>query len=141
MGSLRYRSANELLITADGGGSNSSRSRLWKLCLQDLADDVGLSLGVCHFPPGTSKWNKIERRMFSQISLNWCGRPLNSHDVVVNLIASTSTREEVGLFRVSSGSPWNSLPLGGALSQWNLCGTNSLATSVARARLQVIYIG
>ena len=93
MGSQRYRSANELLITADGGGSNSSRCRLWKLCLQDLADDLGLSIAVCHFPPGTSKWNKIEHRMFSHISLNWRGRPLTSHDVVVNLIASTSTRK------------------------------------------------
>lgn len=93
MGSQRYGSATELLITADGGGSNSSRCRLWKLCLQDLADDLGLSIGVCHFPPGTSKWNKIEHRMFSHISLNWRGRPLTSHDVVVNLIASTSTRK------------------------------------------------
>jgi transposase len=93
MGVLAYADAEELLITADGGGSNSSRTRLWKLCLQKLADALGLSISVCHFPPGTSKWNKIEHRMFCHITENWRGRPLLSRAVIVNLIGSTTTRE------------------------------------------------
>lgn len=92
MGQSRFPRATELLITADGGGSNSSRSRLWKSSLQTLADDLGLKLLVCHFPPGTSKWNKIEHRMFSFITQNWRGKPLRSHQAIVNLIASTTTR-------------------------------------------------
>jgi transposase len=92
MGRRRFPRARQLLITADGGGSNSSRCRLWKVSLQRLADDLGLELQVCHFPPGTSKWNKIEHRMFSFITQNWRGRPLVSHQVIVNLIASTTTR-------------------------------------------------
>jgi len=92
MGQRRFPRATELLITADGGGSNSSRSRLWKLSLQGLADDLGLKLFVCHFPPGTSKWNKIEHRMFSFITQNWRGQPLVSHQAIVKLIASTTTR-------------------------------------------------
>jgi hypothetical protein len=92
MGSRRFPHAQELLITADGGGSNGYRSRLWKLCLQALADQLGLHLKVCHFPPGTSKWNKIEHRLFSFITQNWRGRPLVSHQAVVNLIAKTTTR-------------------------------------------------
>jgi hypothetical protein len=91
MGRLAYPEATSLLITADGGGSNGSRSRLWKLELQSLADDTGLSITVCHFPPGTSKWNKIEHRMFSHITKNWRGRPLESVETVVNLIANTTT--------------------------------------------------
>jgi hypothetical protein len=91
MGRKRYPGAKELLITADGGGSNSSRSRLWKVALQELADDLGMTITVCHFPPGTSKWNKIEHRMFSHITLNWRGRPLVSHEVIVNLIGHTTT--------------------------------------------------
>jgi Rhodopirellula transposase DDE domain len=91
MGSRRFPRAHDLLITADGGGSNSSRSRLWKVALQELADALGLRLRVCHFPPGTSKWNKIEHRLFSFITKNWRGRPLVSHQAVVNLIASTTT--------------------------------------------------
>jgi hypothetical protein len=93
MGNPRYRRARELLITADGGGSNGSRCRLWKVALQDLATDLGLQIRVCHFPPATSKWNKIEHRMFSQITQNWRGRPLISHQVIVNLIANTATRQ------------------------------------------------
>jgi len=81
-----------LLITADGGGSNGSRSRLWKVCLQQLADELGVRLVVCHFPPGTSKWNKIEHRLFSFITQNWRGRPLISRQAAVSLIASTTTR-------------------------------------------------
>jgi hypothetical protein len=92
MGSDRFPRARELLITADGGGSNSCRSRLWKVALQELADEVGLRLRVCHFPPGTSKWNKIEHRLFSFITQNWRGRPLVSRQAVVELIASTTTR-------------------------------------------------
>ena len=91
MGSQRFPRAQELLITADGGGSNGYRSRLWKVALQDLADALGLKLRVCHFPPGTSKWNKIEHRLFSFITQNWRGKPLLSRQTVVNLIASTTT--------------------------------------------------
>lgn len=95
MGQRRFPRARDLLITADGGGSNGSRSRLWKVCLQRLADELGLELVVCRFPPGTSKWNKIEHRLFSFITQNWRGRPLFSRETVVNLIASTTT--SVGL--------------------------------------------
>ena len=93
MGSRRYRTARELLITADGGGSNGSRCRLWKVALQELAIDLGLRIQVCHFPPATSKWNKIEHRMFSYITQNWRGRPLVSHEVIINLIANTATQQ------------------------------------------------
>jgi len=92
MGQHRYPRASELLITADGGGSNGHRTRLWKVSLQELADELGLKLFVCHFPPGTSKLNKIEHRLFSFITQNWRGRPLISHQTVVNLISSTTTR-------------------------------------------------
>ena len=92
MGAKRYPHARELLITADGGGSNGSRCRLWKVALQQLATRLGLPIHVRHFPPGTSKWNKIEHRMFSHITQNWRGRPLVSHEVVINLIANTKTR-------------------------------------------------
>ena len=92
MGQKRFPRARELLITADGGGSNSYRSRLWKVSLQTLADELDLTLHVCHFPPGTSKWNKIEHRLFSFITQNWRGRPLVSHQAIVNLIARTTTR-------------------------------------------------
>jgi hypothetical protein len=91
MGSKRFPRASEVMITADGGGSNSCRSRLWKVALQGLADQLGLTLKVCHFPPGTSKWNKVEHRLFSYITSNWRGQPLLSHQTVVNLIASTTT--------------------------------------------------
>lgn len=92
MGAERYPEASELLITADGGGSNGYRLRLWKVALQGFANTTGLTVRVCHFPPGTSKWNTIEHRMFSFISLNWRGKPLVSHEVIVNLIGSTRTR-------------------------------------------------
>ena len=92
MGQERFPRVKELLITADGGGSNSHRSRLWKVSLQDLADELGIKLFVCHFPPGTSKWNKIEHRLFSFITKNWRARPLVSLKVIVNLIANTTTR-------------------------------------------------
>ena len=93
MGAGCHRQARELLITADGGGSNGWRVRLWKIALQALADELGLRISVCHFPPGTSKWNKIEHRLFAQITQNWRGRPLLSHEVIVNLIASTATQK------------------------------------------------
>jgi hypothetical protein len=92
MGRPVYPEAKELLITADAGGSNGNRNRLWKVCLQNLADETGLKIAVCHFPPGTSKWNKIEHRMFCHITENWRGQPLVSRAVVVNLIGSTQTR-------------------------------------------------
>jgi hypothetical protein len=91
MGQVAYPQAHAILITADGGGSNASRNRLWKVELQQLADEIGLALYVRHFPPGTSKWNKIEHRMFCHITENWRGRPLISHEVVVNLIGHTTT--------------------------------------------------
>ena len=92
MGSRRFQQAKELLVTADGGGSNSSRSRFWKVCLQDLANELELKLVVRHFPPGTSKWNKIEHRLFSFITQNWRGKPLVNHQTIVNLIANTTTK-------------------------------------------------
>lgn len=92
MGRPRYPHASELLITADGGGSNGSRCRLWKAEVQQLANELGLRIQVCHFPPGASKWNKIEHRMFSHITQNWRGRPLISHEVIIRLIANTTTR-------------------------------------------------
>ena len=93
MGQRTYPRADSLLITADGGGSNGVRVRLWKWELQQLADDTGLTLHVCHLPPGTSKWNKIEHRMFSFISKNWRGKPLFTHATIVNLISATRTRQ------------------------------------------------
>ena len=93
MGSERYPNAERLLITADGGGSNGARVRLWKVELQKLADELEIPISVSHFPPGTSKWNKIEHRLFSFITKNWRGKPLVSHEVIVSLIASTTTEK------------------------------------------------
>lgn len=93
MGAALYPKATSLLITADGGGSNGSRNRLWKRELQTFATESGLRIDVCHLPPGTSKWNKIEHRLFSFISQNWRGKPLSSHEVIVQLIAATSNRK------------------------------------------------
>jgi len=92
MGRTRYRKARRLLITADSGGSNSPRTRLWRWALQRFANATGLNVELCHYPPGTSKWNKIEHRLFCHITRNWQGVPLESHEVVVNLIGSTRTR-------------------------------------------------
>ncbi|HEX2705785.1 MAG TPA: ISAzo13 family transposase [Candidatus Lustribacter sp.] len=92
MGAPLYPEATRLLVTADAGGSNGYRLRLWKQELGKLADEIGLEIAVCHFPPGTSKWNKIEHRLFSAITQNWRGKPLVSHETVVNLIAATTTR-------------------------------------------------
>ena len=93
LGRERFPDAKEIMITADGGGSNGSRNRLWKAELQHLADITGLTFHVRHFPPGTSKWNKIEHRLFSFISKNWQGVPLESLEIIVNLIGSTKNRE------------------------------------------------
>jgi hypothetical protein len=91
VGRHRYPHADRLLICADGGGSNGYRVRAWKIELARLAAETGLTITVCHLPPGTSKWNKIEHRLFSQITLNWRGRPLTSHQIIVDLIGATST--------------------------------------------------
>jgi hypothetical protein len=93
MGKVAYPDAHKLLITADSGGSNGYRVRLWKVELQKLADESGLEISVSHLPPGTSKWNKIEHRLFSYITQNWKGKPLISHETIVNLIAATTTRK------------------------------------------------
>ncbi len=113
MGQPLYPKATRLLITADAGGSNGYRLRLWKLELQKLADETGLEMAVCHFPPGTSKWNKIEHRLFSAISQNWRGKPLVNHEVVVNLIGATTTR--TGL-QVRAGLDTNHYPAGSTVS-------------------------
>jgi hypothetical protein len=113
MGRPLYPEAKQILITADSGGSNGSRVRLWKHELQKLADETGLEISVCHLPPGTSKWNKIEHRLFSYISQNWRGKPLISHEVIVNLIARTTTR--TGL-RVHCELDRNSYPKGVKIS-------------------------
>src|SRR3954451_18212498 len=119
MGRAQYPEAKTLLITADGGGGNGARVRLWKLELQRLASETGLRISVCHFPPGTSKWNKIEHRLFSFISQNWRGRPLVSHEVVVNLIAATTT--ETGL-QVACELDRNSYPSGIKVSKEDMAG-------------------
>lgn len=93
MGQISYPTARKLLITADSGGSNGYRIRLWKVELQRFADETGLEISVTHFPPGTSKWNKIEHRLLSHISQNWRGKPLISHEVIINLIAATTTKK------------------------------------------------
>ena len=95
MGQRMYPQAQQVLMTADGGGSNGSRSRLWKVARQTLSDATGLEVSVGHFPPGTSQWNKLEHRLFCHITENWRGRPLVGHEVIVNLIANTTT--EAGL--------------------------------------------
>ena len=109
MGRATYPQASQLMITADGGGSNGSRVRLWKFELQRFADEIGIPIRVGHLPPGTSKWNKIEHRLFSYISMNWRGKPLVSHEVIVSLIANT--RNQTGL-TVRADLDQNSYPLG-----------------------------
>jgi hypothetical protein len=113
MGRQRFPHARTLLITADAGGSNGPRSRLWKWCLQQLADDLSLTLWICHFPPGTSKWNKIEHRLFSFISQSWRGKPLLTYEIVIKLIAATKTTK--GLI-VQSILDTNTYPLGRKIS-------------------------
>ena len=92
MGRQRYPHATALMVTADAGGSNGYRNKLWKVELAKLAQETGLTITVCHYPPGTSKWNKIEHRMFSFITKNWRGKPLTSYQVIVDLVASTTTQ-------------------------------------------------
>ena len=105
LGRARYPKARSLTITADCGGSNSNRTRLWKSELQKLADDTGLEITVCHFPPGTSKWNAIEHRLFSFIATNWRGKPLESLEVIINLIAATTTNHGLKVYaRLDTGS-------------------------------------
>jgi hypothetical protein len=106
VGQARYGQTSRLLITADGGGSNGSRVRLWKWELQQLADATGLTISVCHFPPGTSKWNKIEHRLFSCITQNWRGKPLVSYAVILSLIAATSTATGLTVESVLDPSPY-----------------------------------
>jgi hypothetical protein len=98
LGNVRYPTAQTLTITADAGGSNNPSTRLWRWELQRLANTIGLAIRVCHFPPGTSKWNKIEHRMFSFVSLNWRGKPLKSLEVIINLIAATKTNTGLKLY-------------------------------------------
>ena len=114
LGSEMYPGAKRLLVTADGGGSNGSRCRLWKLKLQEFADETGLRVTVCHFPPGTSKWNKIEHRMFCHITQNWRGRPLVDLECVVSLIGSTTT--ETGL-EIRAELDEKTYPLGRVVTQ------------------------
>lgn len=121
MGKEVYPDAGELLITADGGGSNGSRVRLWKIELQGLADELGCPITVCHFPPGTSKWNKIEHRLFSFITQNWRGKPLISYEVIVNLIQGTST--STGL-RIKCALDRNVYPKGIKITDEELAGVN-----------------
>ena len=109
MGRERYPDAKRLMITADSGGSNGARVRLWKVELQKFANETGLEIFVSHFPPGTSKWNKIEHRLFSAISLNWRGRPLVSHEVIVSLIENTTTRTGI---KVRASLDMNQYPNG-----------------------------
>jgi hypothetical protein len=93
MGKEVYKNAGSIMVTADCGGSNGNRTRLWKWTLQKFATEINKTIHVCHFPPGTSKWNKIEHKMFSYISMNWRAKPLISRETVVNLIANTTTKE------------------------------------------------
>ena len=121
MGSKRYGDAKELLITADGGGSNGSRCRLWKVALQELASKLEMPIHVRHFPPGTSKWNKIEHRMFSHITRNWRGRPLVSHEVIIKLIANTTTK--TGL-KIRAGLDTGNYPTGITVTDEELAALN-----------------
>jgi hypothetical protein len=121
MGRRAYRQATRLLVTADGGGSNGSRNRLWKVALQRFADETGLVVSVCHFPPGTSKWNKIEHRMFCWITENWRGKPLTSHAVIVNLISNTTT--EAGL-RIKAATDTRAYPVGIEVTEEQMAGLN-----------------
>jgi hypothetical protein len=121
VGSVIYPNATQLMVTADAGGSNSYRNRMWKVELAKLAERTGIAITVCHFPPGTSKWNKIEHRLWSHVSMNWRGRPLTSHDVVVNLIAATHTTK--GL-TVRAERDHGSYPIGTKITDAQLATVN-----------------
>lgn len=125
-GKTLYPDAHRLLITADGGGSNGSRNRLWKNELQSMADATGLIIEVTHLPPGTSKWNKIEHRLFSFISLNWRGKPLTSHEVILQLIAGTTNRKGLS---VHAELDTKTYPLGTKISDKELAGLNLIPNS------------
>jgi len=116
-GAVCIQEVKELLIVADGGGSNGARNRLWKMQLQQLATETGLRITVCHLPPATSKWNKIEHRLFSSISINWRGKPLTSFETVIELIAQTTTRQ--GL-TVTAVKDTNAYPTGIKVSDEDL---------------------
>src|SRR6266446_979483 len=117
LGAVCIQEVKELLIVADAGGSNGARNRLWKMQLQQLATETGLSITVCHLPPATSKWNKIEHRLFSYISINWRGKPLTSFETVIELISHTTTRQ--GL-TVTAVKDTNSYPTGIKVSDEDL---------------------
>jgi hypothetical protein len=121
MGRAAYPKARQLLITADGGGSNGHRLRLWKVELQRLVDEIGLPVTICHLPPGTSKWNKIEHRLFSFITQNWRGKPLVSFEVIVSLIAATTTK---GGLEVQCGLDERSYPAARKVSDQELASVN-----------------
>lgn len=121
LGRERYPHATSLTITADSGGANSYRTRLWKTELQRLADATGVAITVCHFPPGTSKWNRIEHRLFSFLSLNWRGKPLISHEVIINLIAGTTTSTGLKVYAQLDG---RSYPKGVEVSDEQLAAVN-----------------
>jgi len=132
IGRKNYAKASKILICADGGGSNGSRSRLWKYCLQDFVEKYGMEVHVCHYPPGTSKWNKIEHRMFSYISTNWRGKPLESYEAVIQLIGGTKTKSGLKISAKLDNTIYKSgkkvsnedfeninLKKGSTLSKWN----------------------
>ena len=121
MGQSEYPQTRRLLITADAGGRNGVRVKLWKVELQKLADETDLAISVCHFPPGTSKWNEIEHRLFSFITQNWRGKPLISHEVIVNLIAATTNK---GGLRVATQLDTNVYPKGIKVSKGELAHIN-----------------
>ena len=121
MGFVTYPQAEELLITADGGGSNGTRCRLWKVELQRFTDETGLNVTVCHFPPGTSIWNRIEHRMFCHITENWRGRSLTSYEVVVNLIANTTTKTDL---RIQATLDTRDYPVGIKVTDEQIKGLN-----------------
>lgn len=106
MGKAAYPHAEGLMITADSGGSNGARPRRWKVELQALANETGLKISVCHFPPGTSKWNKIEHRLFGQITCNWRGKPLTTLETIVGLIAHTTTRTGLKVRAIADQKPY-----------------------------------
>ena len=106
LGKKLYPKAKKLYITADGGGSNGSRTRLWKYSLQEFADESGLTIHVSHFPPGTSKWNKIEHRLFNHISMNWKGQPLTSMEVIINLIGHTTSRSGLKVYAMKDDNKY-----------------------------------
>jgi hypothetical protein len=121
MGKVYYPDATELLITADGGGSNGYRSRMWKVALQGLCNETGLKISTCHFPPGTSKWNRIEHSLFCHITQNWRGRPLVSREVVVSLIAATTTTKGLA---VNAALDLGTFPIGVKVSDEDLAKVN-----------------